>query len=116
MNVVRNLTSWDIAGELMDDQYSSWSRDAAYGIADYLLNLADDLGENIEFDVVAIRCEFSEYDAEELIADYGHLIGIDDTADDFDIDDYTIDDLADMIGEHTTVAFHNSDTIVLCDI
>ncbi len=37
----------------------------------YLEGLADDMGENIELDVVALCCDYYEYDSlEELQADY----------------------------------------------
>ena len=37
---------------------------------DYLESLSDDIGENIELDVIALCCDFAESDYEELIQDY----------------------------------------------
>ena len=38
---------------------------------DYLVELSDDMGKNIELDIVAISCEYSEYDSlEEILDDY----------------------------------------------
>ena len=40
----------------------------------YLENLADDIGQNIEMDVIAFCVEYTEYDSfEELNEDYSHL-------------------------------------------
>ena len=40
----------------------------------YLENLADDIGQNIEMDVIAFCVEYTEYDSfEELKEDYSHL-------------------------------------------
>lgn len=41
----------------------------AYALQQYLDNLSDELGENIEFDPIAWCCEFSEY---ENIEDYNN--------------------------------------------
>lgn len=115
MRVVRTLSVYDIAGLLMDDQYANWSRDAAYGIAEYLENLADALGENIEFDVVGIRCDFSEYDLEDIIYQYEVELGIDTDEEGFEVDDYTMDEVADKLRDCTTVAWHNDNSIVISD-
>jgi hypothetical protein len=40
---------------------------------DFLENLEQNSGEDIEFDPVALRCEFSESDLEELIEQYDDL-------------------------------------------
>ena len=38
---------------------------------DYLTALEDDIGEELELDVIALCCEFSEYDFEELQQEFG---------------------------------------------
>lgn len=55
------LTTYQIAVYLMQDDNANWSRSGAYALADYLQELEDSLGEEQDFDVVAIRCDFSEY-------------------------------------------------------
>jgi hypothetical protein len=50
---------------------SSWSHEGLEALYDYFTRLEEDLGEEIELDVVAIDCEFCEYDSvEQLWTDY----------------------------------------------
>ena len=41
----------------------------------YLWDLSEDIGEDMELDVIAVCCDYTEYDnEEELIEDYSHII------------------------------------------
>ena len=56
---------------LRNDQYANWSYEGAEALIDYLEQLSDDIGENIELDVVELRCHYSEYSSwDELKEDY----------------------------------------------
>ena len=66
-----NLTPTDIAELLRKDGCANWSYAGSYALADYLEGLEDDGNRchicgcdttRIEIDIVAIRCEYSEYD------------------------------------------------------
>jgi len=59
--MIETLTTSEAADRLMSDQYAKWSYEGAHAMIEYLERLEDDLGEPIEFDRVAIRCEYSEY-------------------------------------------------------
>jgi len=51
-----------------EDNFSYWGRIALF---EYLEELEEDLGEQIEFDPIAICCEFTEYESlEELNKEY----------------------------------------------
>jgi hypothetical protein len=39
----------------------NFSRNGLQCLYDYLIELEDDIGEEIEFDVIALCCDFSEY-------------------------------------------------------
>ena len=66
------LTTYQIAGYLMQDTSAQWTRSGAYALADYLQELENDTGEEMDLDVVAIRCDFSEYpSAAEAAGEYG---------------------------------------------
>ena len=66
------LTTYQIAGYLMQDTNAKWSRSGAYVLADYLQELENDTGEEMDLDVVAIRCDFSEFStAAEAASEYG---------------------------------------------
>ena len=62
--IYRQLTTSDITQSLCNDEYASWHKnyDACEAIAEYLESYAEDTGEAIELDTVAIRCEFSMLD------------------------------------------------------
>lgn len=58
--------------ELLSDEYANWSYDGAEKIYEYLTDLEEETGDNFQFDRVAIRCEFTEYENyKELARDYG---------------------------------------------
>lgn len=57
------LTTHDIADALCADQYANWSRAGAFAIAEWLEEMEESTGEETELDVVAIRCDFSEYES-----------------------------------------------------
>lgn len=59
----KTMTQYEIAEELMNDINANWSRAGAFALAEYFEQLEEDLGESIEFDRVAIRCEFSQYES-----------------------------------------------------
>jgi hypothetical protein len=46
---------------LKADTNARWSRDGARALVEHLEELEEDTGEEIEFDAVAIRCDYSEY-------------------------------------------------------
>lgn len=61
----------EIAHDLFNDENAGWSRAGARALAEYLEQLEEDTGEEMEFDRVAIRCDFSEYDnAKEAAEEY----------------------------------------------
>ena len=65
------LTTCEIADRLNNDENGGWSYAGAWAMADYLEQLEEDIGEEMELDVVAIRCDYSEYGSlEEWATDY----------------------------------------------
>ena len=57
----KTLSTYEIADYLIADENANWSRAGAFALAEYLEELETDCGDECELDVVAIRCEFSEY-------------------------------------------------------
>lgn len=55
------LTTSQAAHILIDDENANWSRAGAYALTEYLENLEEETGKEMEFCAVAIRCDFSEY-------------------------------------------------------
>ena len=46
---------------LRQDEYASWSYKGATALVEHLEDLEDELGEEITFNCIDFRCEFSEY-------------------------------------------------------
>ena len=66
------LNTYDIANHLMRDDYAKWTRSGAYALAQHLEEMEDEADEEMELDVVAIRCDFAEYStAAEAASEYG---------------------------------------------
>ena len=57
----QNVSTTQAIARLMEDQYAHWSWDGAKALIEYLEKLEDSLDKPIEFDTVAIRCDFLEY-------------------------------------------------------
>ena len=55
------LTTWEIADRLKNDDNAAWTSSGSYALAEYLERFEEDTGEEMELDIVAIRCEFSEH-------------------------------------------------------
>jgi len=72
---------------------AAFSYEAANALYAYLMDFSDDIGEDIEFDPVAFRCEWSEYSFDELMNDYGHMLD----------DDQEPEDLPEVLEQHTTI-------------
>ena len=62
------LTTYDIANALREDENARWSRAGSFALAEYLEQLEEETGEEMELDTVAIRCDYSEYETAELWA------------------------------------------------
>jgi hypothetical protein len=62
------LTTGNAASRLYEDENAGWSYAGARALVEYLEELENDIGEEIEFDRVALRCEYTEYgSAEEAV-------------------------------------------------
>ena len=65
------LTTNEIAHKLRQDENAGWSYDGALALAEYLEELESGSGQEMEFDRVAIRCDFSEHESlQEWAKDY----------------------------------------------
>ena len=65
----KTLTQYDIAEELMNDINAAWTRAGAFALAEYFEQIEMDTNEELDFDAVAIRCDFSQY---ESLQDWAH--------------------------------------------
>jgi hypothetical protein len=65
----KTLSTYEIAEKFIQDENACWSRAGAFALAEHLEELEADIGEEMELDVVAIRCDFSEYESLKAWAD-----------------------------------------------
>jgi hypothetical protein len=65
------LTTSQAANMLANDQNSSFTRLGAFALVEYLEQMEEDCGEEMEFDYVALRCDYSEHESlQEWAHDY----------------------------------------------
>jgi hypothetical protein len=57
------LSTAEAAHRLIDDENANWSRAGAFALVEYLKELEEDTGEEIEFCPVSIRCDYSQCDS-----------------------------------------------------
>ena len=57
----KTLSTSEAADLLLADMAGGWSREGALALIEHLVALEEDIGVEMEFDAVAIRCDYSEY-------------------------------------------------------
>ena len=55
------LNTYEIVNALLNDNNAAWSLNGAKALAEYFEEYEEDCSVELELDVVAFRCEFSEY-------------------------------------------------------
>lgn len=64
------LSTYEAAGYLLADEYANWTRSGAFALVEYLEQIEEE-GDEIEMDVVALRCEYAQWRSlEEWALDY----------------------------------------------
>lgn len=110
MAVKQTMTVHEMANDLLTDEYADWTRAGAYGLAEYLDELSDDIGEDIEWNRIDIRCEWSEYTWESAEEAYSIEFGFDAAG-----INPTKDDLLEAFRDSTAVAYYDDDVIIIAD-
>ena len=105
--IYKELSEHDFAYELSNNKDNWFSYEGAKALFNYLEEMSDD----IEFDAVALRCEYSEYTQEELINNYSHLVDREEEQDD---DEY-FEELRDYIENNTTLLTIDDDSYIIAD-
>lgn len=71
----QTLSTYQIADAIFAKGENGFSWEGAKALTDYLEDLEEDLGEEMECDPVAFRCEYSEWEtALECAAEYGFKV------------------------------------------
>lgn len=65
--IIKTISAWEFADEIAGD----FTYEAARLLYDYYSEVSDNIGEPIELDRIAIRCEWHEYDDDkDFISDW----------------------------------------------
>ena len=80
--MIKQVNEYEFKEALARDEYSSFSFNGASALYEYLTDLEDDLDQQIEFDQVAIRCDYSEYKTlDEILNQYDKIDTLDELRD-----------------------------------
>ena len=55
------LSTYEAAERLFNDENANWTRAGAFALVEHLEELEEDIGEEIEFCPVGLRCDYSQY-------------------------------------------------------
>jgi hypothetical protein len=109
-----------INAAMMKDMFVNWNRDYySYSGCEALIDFYDEIDENMEFDVIGICCECSEYGDDvtlsfnDLISDYGYKYPFEEWKENTDIDGMTeeeqkeeyIEALIETLEDYTSVLY-----------
>ena len=118
------LSTSDIARALKSDENAAWSWNGAKALAEYLEEYEESTGEEMELDICAIRCDFSEYANLEAWASYyfrnqadavdklGLTLGMDGSID--EESDGIDDNIRSYIQDHGTLVEFDGGVVVSC--
>ena len=68
----QSINEYDFLKAFKECRPNNFSRAGLFALYDYLEQLEDDIGEETELDVIALCCEYAEYDSlAEFREDYG---------------------------------------------
>lgn len=104
--MIITLQTHEIVNRLLAD-LNCWTRAGAFALAQHLQEWEEDTGEQMEFDAVAIRCDFAEYSsAVEAASEYGW------SADETEFDDANEAAALAWLNDRTSVIEFNGGAII----
>jgi len=82
MSIIQTVNKSQFIDNLLGDDYASWTYEDAEALYNYYEDLSQDLGEDVELDRVALRCEWTRADSiDEVIEDYDDIEDLEDLQD-----------------------------------
>lgn len=79
-------------------QFGGWSVDELSAFFDCLESWSSELDEDIDFDPIALACEWTKYTSDELLSEFYHLFD-----NDLPEENKTIDDLVELISKNNAI-------------
>lgn len=97
-----------------ESRKEQFSYDALEWLYQYYTEIEEATGEEMELDIIAICCEWTEYEASELINDYSYLLEDEDSDEVAQMDeDEKAERIAELLEEETTVSDVGSSWLVM---
>ena len=87
---------------------NNFSREARYAIYDYLEELSESTGGDIELDVCAIACEYDEKDFNDIAQEYKDCFDLDDE----ELENIDIETVIEKLEYHTSYIGRVGDSLV----
>ena len=99
---------------LLQDNNAGWSIEGAKALVEYLEELEEDLWEEFEFDIVAIRCEFSEMSIDEILDQYENIKEeFEKRKEEKEDDEEDKNLIKEILSEYTTVIEVDENTVII---
>lgn len=81
----------------------NFSVEARKALFEYHNDLSDDTGQPFELDIIAICCDWSEYDLQDALNDYSHLLDSDSITECDGDEEALLDYIEEVLNEETFV-------------
>ena len=63
MAIIKKVDEYEFRNSFKGSRSDNFSMEGLYTLYNYLNDLSEDIGEDIELDIIAIACDFNEYDS-----------------------------------------------------
>ena len=82
MSIIQTVNKSQFIDNLLADDYASWTYEDAEALFNYYEDLSEDIGEDVELDRVALRCEWTRADSiDEVMEEYDYINSMEDLVD-----------------------------------
>lgn len=109
MAIIETMTETLFVSRFKEVRNDEFTLEALRTLFQYFDELSEDIGENIEFDPIAICCDFSELDEESAMSDYDYLFNVND----IDEEDRNYEKLIELLEDETTVFVLENGNIIV---
>lgn len=111
MAIIQTVDSYLFCEAFKQVRPDNFSYEGLELLFEYLDDLSDDMGENIELDVIALCCDYAEYSLEDWFNEYGDFYSL---YDNLSIDDvYNVEVMIQQAGDADNIIAHNNDYSVI---
>ena len=74
MAIITEVNEWDFRNSFKESRPDNFSLEGLYTLYNYFNDLSEDIGEDIQLDIISICCDFTEYESlEEALEQYDNI-------------------------------------------